>query len=540
MRQEHRNHRVHPANGKLRRWAPLAVAAAAVAAQALATAPAQAATGTQVSSQGQLRVTAASGVANDVKVSLTDSTFQVSDRDEVVAGTGCTSITRNLAECVVDGPTVSINTFDGDDAVTAPVALQVLVTLGLGNDTAVTGSAADNVSGNDGADRISTGAGDDKLFGNNGDDALDGGAGRDTLTGLAGADVLVGGAGTDIVNYVGSADLGITIDDVADDGAAGEGDDVRTDVEEVQGSGGDDTIVGSNLATVTNRLLGGSGDDTLLGLGGRDLLFGQNGNDTLLGGDGLDQLDGATGADVMTGGAGDGDAVDYSTRTQTVRVDLEGDADDGETINGVPEGDKVGVDVEEIHGGSGSDVLRGNAQRNFIDGGANADTIFGGDGADVVFGGAGNDALNGEGGADRLEGNGDADTLVGGPLGDDLFGGSGVDRAIYTDKGVDEPVILTLDDLANDGTPGENDRIRSDVENLMGGNGSDTLTGDQFANNLHGGFAGADTLNGLAGDDTLDGNVGPDTLNCGAGVDVGDGGLNIDTATQCETLFNVP
>jgi hypothetical protein len=54
----------------------------------------------------------------------------VSDSDVVIASAGCTSITRNLAECEVTGDSVSITAGDLDDVVTAPVALR-----GGGDDT---------------------------------------------------------------------------------------------------------------------------------------------------------------------------------------------------------------------------------------------------------------------------------------------------------------------------------------------------------------------------------------------------------------------
>jgi hypothetical protein len=52
-------------------------------------------------------------------------------------------------------------------------------------------------------------------------------------------------------------------------------------------------------------------------------------------------------------------------------------------------------------------------------------------------------------------------------------------------------VTANLAGLANDGEPGEGDRITTTVENLSGGDGGDTLTGDQFANVLDGGSAAA-------------------------------------------------
>ena len=75
------------------------------------------------------------------------------------------------------------------------------------------------------------------------------------------------------------------------------------------------------------------------------------------------------------------------------------------------------------------------------------------------------------------------------------------------------PVVLSLDGVRNDGEDGELDDIGSDVENLEGGEGNDSLTGNTAGNYLAGG----------AGNDVLD--VGPadaayDSLSGGEGDDI--------------------
>ncbi|MEY2426502.1 MAG: hypothetical protein QOI61_2074, partial [Actinomycetota bacterium] len=112
-----------------------------------------------------------------------------------------------------------------------------------------------------------------------------------------GADVIAGGTATDSVSYAGrSAAVTVRLDGVANDGEAGEGDDVRADVENVTGGNGNDTLVGSASA---NRLDGGPGADTVSGGGGDDTLIGGSGFDSLDGGDGVDRCDpGADGAHV--------------------------------------------------------------------------------------------------------------------------------------------------------------------------------------------------------------------------------------------------
>ena len=59
----------------------------------------------------------------------------------------------------------------------------------------------------------------------------------------------------------------------------------------VDGSGGDDRIIGTALA---DSLLGGPGNDMIFGLGGEDTIRGGTGDDTLVGGQGGDQIFGGT------------------------------------------------------------------------------------------------------------------------------------------------------------------------------------------------------------------------------------------------------
>ena len=93
-------------------------------------------------------------------------------------------------------------------------------------------------------DTLEGGAGADLLAAGPGADTLDGGDGNDTLTGEcdqqpcpspAGGDDITGGDGFDLFRYesYGPGDVTITLDGTANDGASGEGDNVRADVEDV-------------------------------------------------------------------------------------------------------------------------------------------------------------------------------------------------------------------------------------------------------------------------------------------------------------------
>ncbi|NUT55834.1 MAG: hypothetical protein HOQ03_07610, partial [Thermoleophilia bacterium] len=87
------------------------------------------------------------------------------------------------------------------------------------------------------AARMSGGEGDDLLLGAQWAETLDGGPGDDELVwGGGGADVLIGGEGTDLARVNVLADppppVSITLDGLANDGPAGSGLDVRSDVED--------------------------------------------------------------------------------------------------------------------------------------------------------------------------------------------------------------------------------------------------------------------------------------------------------------------
>jgi len=138
----------------------------------------------------------------------------------------------------------------------------------------------DTFTGDGGDNVIDGGVGADVLSGFNGDDTLLGGAGRDVLTGGAGADTIDGGAGSsDLVRYVGSNE-GVTVDLGAGTATGGHAEgDVLSNVEQLFGSGHDDTLTGN---ASNNFILGSTGDDTLDGGGGIDKLFGGTGADTFV------------------------------------------------------------------------------------------------------------------------------------------------------------------------------------------------------------------------------------------------------------------
>jgi hypothetical protein len=227
-------------------------------------------------------------------------------------------------------------------------------------------------------------------------------------------------------------------DGTANDGAAGEGDNVDVDVE---------------------GAAGGSDSDVLVGNGG---------NGSFSGGDGDDRIDPGAGSDSISGGAGF-DAVSYATRAGAVTVDLGTPGGDGEA----GENDDLRADVEQVTGGGGDDRLTGTGAANTLNGGGGKDRLAGGDGLDLLNGGDGDDMLDGGPGEDALFGGAGADALDGGVGADSLDGGGGDDQAVYSSRR--EAVTVTLDGEPDDGAQGERDRIKTNVEGVAGGAGADRL-----------------------------------------------------------------
>ena len=179
-------------------------------------------------------------------------------------------------------------------------------------------------------DRTATRGG---LFGGKGNDTLDGGTGNDYLDAGEGDDVIIfdvtdthrdGGTGNDTldasgnVNDAGTA-VAVTVDLSSADAAptnSGEAEaaDLVRGIENVIGSGADDSLTGSMHA---NMLMGGVGVDDIDGGMGNDTIVGGMGND--------DSLAGGGGADTFIFAIGDGEDVitDFSAN-EGDKIDLTG------------------------------------------------------------------------------------------------------------------------------------------------------------------------------------------------------------------------
>lgn len=275
---------------------------------------------------------------------------------------------------------------DGDDQLDASDALGAAALEGqAGADTLTGGGALDTLLGGDDDDRLDGGAGANQL---------DGGAGNDTLLSGAGSsagETFAGGDGSDRVSYeTALSGVRVSVGGLADDGTTGESDDVRGDVEAVDGSDGDDVLTA------------GPGGTTLAGAEGDDILAGGPAPDVLVGGAGDDRLEGGAGAvrDDFEGGEG-ADEVGYGTRTAPLLIDMRArDARGGEA----GEGDVYRDPIERIIAGAGADVVNGvPGVAHVVVGGAGDDTIRVTE-ARGAGGDAAADSVRCQEGKDRVEG----------------------------------------------------------------------------------------------------------------------------------------
>ena len=236
----------------------------------------------------------------------------------------------------------------GPDRLDAAGTPRVELRAGAGVDRVVGGPGPDMLDGGPGDDIVEAGSGEDQVIGGSGDDTIRGGddfdrlighgvppasGERNTLYGEGGRDELVvgggtaddaqGGEGTDEASYVyaGTAGVRVSLDDRADDGADGEGDNIRSDVENVRSTGARDHLVGS---AAPNELVGGGGGDTIDGGGGADRLGGSGDlrdASTLVGGPGTDVFTAVTPADDVDAADGEPDVILCSTGGGVFRAD---------------------------------------------------------------------------------------------------------------------------------------------------------------------------------------------------------------------------
>lgn len=383
-------------------------------------------------------------------------------------------------------------------------------------------------------DQVETGTGNDSIVGDAGNNILNGGEGNDSLDGLAGNNTLLGGGGNDqIVGRAGNDNIqGNDGNDVIQTGTGvdtvdgGDGNDIillgDLNGDTADGGAGFDAIqfnflqsVNFDLATGIATLVGGGGSGsftnfeaaTIFGAGGATVTgtSGLNNIDVRGSGNTISMLDGSDGLNVDTGGndidggAGVFDSVRFNTN-EDVTVDLSVVGGFTSTL-GVT-GTITGFEVVRTRGGN--DDLTGDATNNRFEVGTGADIVAMGDGDDIIFVEDGGDTLDGGGG-----------------LNDTIF--------ITTTDNVVANISLGTLQIGADAVSS-----MTDIENIVGNSGNDTLTGDAGSNNLQG-LGGNDSINGGDGNDAIVGGDGMDILFGGAGNDNINGGADNDIADYTGT-----
>ena len=499
-----------------------------------------------------------SNVENIIGSDHGDQLFGDDNANKLTGGAGADRIVANAGDDTVEGG-AGADTMDGDlDAYpTTTVASDTLsyasstgaVTIDLSGQQAAANASASQQrahyatgSGGDAAgdrfrgfENVTGGMGNDRLTGDGWNNILIGGPGADRLDGgalfaTAGADGQLGtdDDGTmpdqDTVSYAGStAGVVITFSEVArrvnnrdvttHDGAGSGGDaqgDRLLNIEKVVGTAHDDTFIASNLTQMFDG--------------------GENAEDDPL----------TTDVDESK----DSDTVSYADLEVAVSLVL---------------GSANYANIENAIGGSGNDILtgdaspnrlEGNAGEDFLSGAAGIDTLIGGAGADTLGGGEGNDLIIGGGGADTIDGGGHVHAIDGrdgrpdqanesaiiafvqaspgvanvtdparGYDGDTLsYAGSnrGVDvtlAGVRIDLNGPDVTPNTGDDWwvqqfrpqpAASGGHATGDTVNGTIENLIGSDHDDILTGN----------GGGNAITGGKGDDIMDGN-GPRSINSG-------------------------
>ena len=312
---------------------------------------------------------------------------------------------------------------------------------------------------------------------------------RDFLIGGAGADTMRGGAMEDGTSYASSYGA-VTIDLQNAIYYGGEADgDVLDSIEDVQGSGFDDFIVGN---TATNVIDGFFGNDVLTGYLGVDTVRGGEGNDTIYAyGDG-DLLDGGglinyPGRDLLT----------YELMsTSGVVVNL------GTGVG--PGGDRIAGAQFLFH-----EPITDTTTLINVAGYSSFENLTGSNGSDRLTGDKENNVISGLAGNDTIDGNDGNDTMIGGDGADHFIGGWGLDWVDYRSSTQAVTVGLKATDVNFGGAAGDtfdtSDNLRT--ENIRGSDFTDQLRGDDHDNIIDPGLSdsgsASDYVDGRGGTDII-------------------------------------
>ncbi len=262
---------------------------------------------------------AGNGTPNQIEMRSVAGGIEIKDTGQTIyysegPADACLSVDPNTMRCfdinltsfkLADGNDgfhnfTTVNTYvygnDGDDTLQGDFV--------FGSDHFFGESGKDWLMGGSGFDELDGGPGDDKVYGSFGNDVVLGGPGNDLVSGGSdddwtvmdtGNDDVYGEAGNDRLSYRNHQAVKVTLDEKANDGATGEHDNVHGSWEIIEGSYGDDVLIGNDQV---NTLDGLSGNDTLKGRGGNDILDAMAGTgQKIWGGAGQDDI--CTGYDLV-------------------------------------------------------------------------------------------------------------------------------------------------------------------------------------------------------------------------------------------------
>ncbi len=325
-------------------------------------------------------------------------------------------------DLVLGGDTINesgggVDTLDFSSTLNSAVAVN-LATAGL--QTVTSGRLTLTLSAVDTLDSVIGGALGDTLTGNALSNRFTGGGGNDLLTGRAGNDVYVFDTdvslGSDTIN---EADGGIDILDFRPTSTRAVVVDLSLAVAQTVNAG---LMLNLSSSSTIENVLGGTLNDILTGNTLSNSLTGGSGDDVLRGGSGNDvyvfDADLSLGSDTIVETGVGVDTLDFSlTTTQRIEIDLS--VATSQVINaGLTLALSATNTIENVIGGSLSNILVGNSLAN---------TLTGNSGDDVLSGRAGNDTLVDSTGKNILIGGDGADSLTGGS-GEDLLLGA---RYVY-------------------------------------------------------------------------------------------------------------
>ena len=547
-----------------------------------------------------------------------DKPDQLVFRDGITAADVTLSRNGDTLTLEVGGPADQVVIEDQFAATDAGERLKEIETFVFGDGTRWTRTAiqamlllgtvdADDLIGFHSADILDGGAGDDRLEGRNDSDTYHFGTGYglDDVIELATSstapdhDTLVFGSGisADQITFETSGET-VTLVVTPDTDKVRLVDQFVSDAHGIEAVHFEDGTVWSRAELKFRAVQGTDGDDTIVGFSGADVINAGRGNDTVDGGAGDDTIDGGSGADNLSGGLGNdhliGDAnvealsfngttsawaittglTDFPTNAFTIEVEFSTTANNNAAIlsysyaNGTAAENELvfykpyalEVAIGNSWFGTGLSLNDGEWHRLTV----TWDNVEGElkvyDHGELIFTGNHRATYNIHTGGKLVIGQ-EQDTFGGGFQASQAFNGEigGVkiwkavlDQAEVSASEANDPSTAVVDfryddgptDTALDAANGLGGRTGSHlvwVDNddvLDGGAGDDTLEGGVGNDTLIGG-TGNDTLIGGSGQDSFQAGEGDDRLVLGLGDTTIDGGAGVDTASFEEFGYGV-